>query len=134
MRSDENGVKTAVEGYEHAMKEVIQYRGSAGQTEIGGLPAADWHRHIGQRLGKIRKTCRSRAFLCRSLSLPTLEESNPALRGLREDKLKSIRSLAEFLDKECGRLLMVRRSFWYLSRRRDGRYTELELASCLQIS
>jgi hypothetical protein len=41
MKQSGNGVKTAVEAYEHAMKEVIQYRRSVGQTEIGGLPAAD---------------------------------------------------------------------------------------------
>lgn len=38
MKQSGNGVKTAVEAYEHAMKEVIQYRRSTGQTEIGGLP------------------------------------------------------------------------------------------------
>jgi hypothetical protein len=40
MRGSENGVKTAIDAYERAMKEVIQYRRSVGQTEIGGLPAA----------------------------------------------------------------------------------------------
>jgi hypothetical protein len=41
MKQSENGVKTAVDAYERAMKDVIQYRRSVGQTEIGGLPAAD---------------------------------------------------------------------------------------------
>jgi hypothetical protein len=41
MEQSENGVKTAVDAYERAMKDVIQYRRSVGQTEIGGLPAAD---------------------------------------------------------------------------------------------
>jgi hypothetical protein len=36
-RKSGNGVKTAVEAYKHGMKEVIQYRRSVGQTEIGGL-------------------------------------------------------------------------------------------------
>jgi hypothetical protein len=41
MRRSENCVKTAVDAYERAMRDVIQYRRSIGQTEIGGLPAAD---------------------------------------------------------------------------------------------
>jgi hypothetical protein len=41
MKQSGNGVKTAVEAYEHAMKEVIQYRRSVGQTEIGGLPRVE---------------------------------------------------------------------------------------------
>jgi hypothetical protein len=39
MRQSATGVKTAVEAYERAMKDVIQYRRSVGQTEVGGLPA-----------------------------------------------------------------------------------------------
>ena len=41
MRRSENGVKTAVDAYDRAMKDVIHYRRSVGQTELGGLPAAD---------------------------------------------------------------------------------------------
>ena len=41
MTRGENGVETAVDAYERAMKDVIQYRHSVGQTEVGGLPAAD---------------------------------------------------------------------------------------------
>ncbi len=41
MKQSGNGVKTAVDACERAMKDVIQYRRSVGQTEIGGLPAAD---------------------------------------------------------------------------------------------
>jgi len=41
MTRGENGVETAVDAYERAMKDVIQYRRSVGQTEVGGLPAAD---------------------------------------------------------------------------------------------
>lgn len=41
MKQRANGVKTAVEVYDHAMKEVIQYRRSAGLTEIGGLPSVE---------------------------------------------------------------------------------------------
>jgi len=35
-----SGVATAVEAYERAMKDVIEYRRSKGMTEVGGLPAA----------------------------------------------------------------------------------------------
>jgi hypothetical protein len=41
MKQNRNDVKTAVEAYEHAMKQVIQYRRSVGQTEIGGLPPVE---------------------------------------------------------------------------------------------
>jgi hypothetical protein len=41
LKQNGNGVKTAVEAYDHAMKEVIQYRRSVGQTEIGGLPQSE---------------------------------------------------------------------------------------------
>ena len=41
MKQGGNDVKTAVAVYERAMKDVIQYRRSTGQTEVGGLPAAD---------------------------------------------------------------------------------------------
>jgi hypothetical protein len=41
MKQGGNGVKTAVEAYEHAMKEVIQYRRSIGLTELGGLPQVE---------------------------------------------------------------------------------------------
>jgi hypothetical protein len=40
MKQRENGVQTAVEAYEHALEEVIQYRQSVGLTEVGGLPGA----------------------------------------------------------------------------------------------
>jgi hypothetical protein len=39
MRQSGSGVRTAIETYERAMKDVMQYRRSAGQTEVGGLPA-----------------------------------------------------------------------------------------------
>jgi hypothetical protein len=39
MRRNESGVRTAVEAYERALKEVIDYRRSVGLTEVGGLPA-----------------------------------------------------------------------------------------------
>jgi hypothetical protein len=32
-------VKTVVEAYERAMKNVLEYRRSQGLTEVGGLPA-----------------------------------------------------------------------------------------------
>ena len=35
-----SGVGTAVEAYERAVKDVIEYRRSKGITEVGGLPAA----------------------------------------------------------------------------------------------
>jgi hypothetical protein len=38
VRRNGTSVQTAVEAYEHAMKEVIEYRRSVGQTELGGLP------------------------------------------------------------------------------------------------
>ena len=41
MKQGGNGVKTAAETYEHAMKEVIQYRRSIGLTEVGGLPQVE---------------------------------------------------------------------------------------------
>jgi hypothetical protein len=41
IKQNGNGVKTAVEAYDRAMKEVIQYRRSVGQTEIGGLPQVE---------------------------------------------------------------------------------------------
>ena len=34
-----SGVGTAVEAYERAMKDVIEYRRSKGLTEVGGLPS-----------------------------------------------------------------------------------------------
>jgi predicted HTH transcriptional regulator len=39
MKQDGSGVKTAVEAYQRAMKQVIEYRQSKGLTEVGGLPA-----------------------------------------------------------------------------------------------
>ena len=39
MRHSGSGVETAIETYERAMKDVMQYRRSVGQTEVGGLPA-----------------------------------------------------------------------------------------------
>jgi len=39
MKHDGNSVKTAVEAYEEAMREVLQYRRSHGLTEVGGVPA-----------------------------------------------------------------------------------------------
>ena len=38
MKHNGNGVKTAVEAYERAMREVIKYRRSKGLTEVGGVP------------------------------------------------------------------------------------------------
>lgn len=38
LRQEESSVKTAVEAYERAMKDVIAYRRSQGLTEVGGLP------------------------------------------------------------------------------------------------
>jgi hypothetical protein len=37
---NENGVGAAVEAYERAMKDVLDYRRSNGLTEVGGVPAA----------------------------------------------------------------------------------------------
>jgi hypothetical protein len=37
---NENGVGAAVEAYERAMKDVLDYRRSKGLTEVGGVPAA----------------------------------------------------------------------------------------------
>jgi hypothetical protein len=39
MRQNATGVKTVIEAYERAMREVIEYRRSHGLTEVGGLPA-----------------------------------------------------------------------------------------------
>lgn len=33
-----NGVGSAVEAYERAMKQVVDYRRSKGMTEVGGVP------------------------------------------------------------------------------------------------
>jgi hypothetical protein len=38
MKHNENGVKSAVEAYERAMREVLRYRRSQGLTEVGGVP------------------------------------------------------------------------------------------------
>jgi hypothetical protein len=38
IRHSGTGAKTAVEVYERAMDDVIQYRRSVGLTEVGGLP------------------------------------------------------------------------------------------------
>ena len=38
MKHDGDGVKSAVEAYERAMREVQQYRRSQGLTEVGGVP------------------------------------------------------------------------------------------------
>ena len=35
-----NGVGAAVEAYERAMKEVLEYRRSKGLTEVGGVPGS----------------------------------------------------------------------------------------------
>ena len=35
-----SGVETAVEAYQRAMRDVIEYRRSKGMTEVGGLPSA----------------------------------------------------------------------------------------------
>lgn len=40
MKHGGGGVGTAVEAYERAMKDVLEYRRSKGATELGGLPAA----------------------------------------------------------------------------------------------
>jgi hypothetical protein len=36
----ENGVGAAVEAYDRAMKDVLEYRRSKGLTELGGVPGA----------------------------------------------------------------------------------------------
>jgi hypothetical protein len=33
------GVETAIEAYQRALKDVIEYRRSRGMTELGGLPS-----------------------------------------------------------------------------------------------
>jgi hypothetical protein len=33
-----SGVETAIEAYQRAIKDVIEYRRSKGMTELGGLP------------------------------------------------------------------------------------------------
>jgi hypothetical protein len=38
MKRGDNGVQTAIGAYERAMKEVLEYRRSVGETEVGGLP------------------------------------------------------------------------------------------------
>jgi hypothetical protein len=38
MKHNENGVDSAVEAYERAMRVVLQYRRSHGLTEVGGIP------------------------------------------------------------------------------------------------
>ena len=38
MKQKESGVKTALEAYQRAMNEIIEYRQSKGLTEVGGLP------------------------------------------------------------------------------------------------
>jgi len=35
---EKKDIKTAVESYGRVMKEVIEYRRSVGETEVGGLP------------------------------------------------------------------------------------------------
>jgi len=39
MKHNRNGVEDAVDAYEQAMREVLQYRRSHGLTEVGGVPA-----------------------------------------------------------------------------------------------
>lgn len=39
VKRNENGVGIAVEAYERAMKEVMEYRRSKGLTEVGGVPS-----------------------------------------------------------------------------------------------
>ena len=39
MKHNASGVRTAVEAYERAMKDVVEYRRSMGITEVGGLPS-----------------------------------------------------------------------------------------------
>ena len=34
-----SGVETAIEAYQRALRDVIEYRRSKGMTELGGLPA-----------------------------------------------------------------------------------------------
>ena len=38
VRNNGSDVKTAVEAYERAMKDIIEYRRSRELTEVGGLP------------------------------------------------------------------------------------------------
>jgi hypothetical protein len=39
IRRDQGGVETALEAYQRAMKEVVEYRRSHSLTEVGGVPA-----------------------------------------------------------------------------------------------
>ena len=38
IKHNRNGVGEAVEAYERAMKDVVEYRRSRGLTEVGGVP------------------------------------------------------------------------------------------------
>jgi hypothetical protein len=40
MKHNRNGVEAAVEAYERAMKDVMEYRRSHGLTEVGGVPGS----------------------------------------------------------------------------------------------
>jgi len=39
MKHNGSGVGAAVEAYQRAMKDVVEYRRSKGLTEVGGVPA-----------------------------------------------------------------------------------------------
>ena len=39
MKHNGSGVETAIEAYQRAMRDVIEYRRSKGMTEVGGLPS-----------------------------------------------------------------------------------------------
>jgi hypothetical protein len=39
MKQNGRSVRSAVDAYERAMKDIIEYRRSQGLTEVGGLPA-----------------------------------------------------------------------------------------------
>ena len=39
MKHNGSGVGTAIEAYEGAMRDVLEYRRSKGLTEVGGLPS-----------------------------------------------------------------------------------------------
>jgi hypothetical protein len=39
MKREQSGVESALEAYQRAMKEVVEYRRSHSLTEVGGVPA-----------------------------------------------------------------------------------------------
>jgi hypothetical protein len=41
IKQNKSGVEAAVQAYQRAMKDVIDYRRSQGLTEVGGLPGGE---------------------------------------------------------------------------------------------